>query len=352
MAKRIGLLTSGGDCAGLNAVIRAVVHHATRDYGWEVMGIREGTRGLLARPVDHALLDPDLLDAQMMRQGGTVLGTTNTGDPFAFPMPDGSLRDRSNEVIEGCRMLGIEGDGSLAILRRLAQQGGINLVGIPKTIDNDIGTTEVALGYDSAVEVATEALDNLHPTAASHSRIMVLETMGRDAGHIALAAGIAGGADVILVPEIPYTIARVAQHILALKARGRSFALVVVAEAVRRESGEAVTGALGGIGQYGGIGHYIARRLAETTGAEARVTVLGHVQRGVTPSPRDRLMASIFGVHAVDLIAQGRFDRMVAWRSRQAIDVPLAEVVDRPFLVDVDGPLVHTARGLGICFGD
>jgi 6-phosphofructokinase 1 len=358
MAKRIGLLTSGGDCAGLNAVIRAVVHRAAHGYGWTVVGLRHGTQGLLARPVGHEVLDPARLGQQVMRQGGTILGTTNTGNPFAYPMPDGRIVDRSKEVIEGFHSLGLEaligigGDGSLAILRRLARQGEIGFVGIPKTIDNDIGTTETAIGYDSAVRIATEALDNLQPTAASHSRIMVLETMGRDAGHIALAAGIAGGADVILVPEIPYDLARIAAHIQAIRARGRNFALVVVAEAVKTEDGEPVTGALGGAATYGGIGHYIARRLAEATGAETRVTVLGHVQRGASPGPRDRLMASVFGVHAVDMIAAGRFDRMVAWRHRQVVDVPLEEVVDRPYRVEVDGPLVRTARGLGIAFGD
>lgn len=358
MGRRIGLLTSGGDCAGLNAVIRAVVHRAAHGYGWEVVGIHHGTLGLLARPVACETLDPDRLDQQMMRQGGTILGSTNVGNPFAYPQPDGSTLDRSGEVIEGFRSLdigafiGIGGDGSLSILRRLAQQGGLGFVGIPKTIDNDIGTTETAIGHESAVRVATEALDNLQPTAASHSRIMVLETMGRDAGHIALAAGIAGGADVILLPEIPYSIRRVSEHIQSVRARGRNFALVVVAEAVKTEEGESVTGATGGSGTYGGIGHYIARRLAATTGAETRITVLGHVQRGVSPGARDRLMASIFGVHAVDMIAKGRFDRMVAWRHRQVVDVPLEEVVDRPYLVEVDGPLVRTARGLGVSFGD
>lgn len=357
MTKRIGLLTSGGDCGGLNPVIRAVVHRAA-GYGWTVIGICQGTLGLLARPTDHQNLEPARLNQQILRLGGTILGSTNTGDPFAFPMPDGRLLDRSAETIEGYLSLGLDaligvgGDGSLAILRQLAQQGGIKLVGIPKTIDNDVAVTEAALGHDSAVHVATNALDELQPTAASHSRIMVLETMGRDAGHIALTAGIAGGADVILIPEIPYRLSHVVAHIQGIKARGRNFALVVVAEAVKTEGGEPVTGALGGFGQYGGIGHYIARRLHELTGAETRVTVLGHVQRGTSPSPRDRLMGSIFGVHAVDLIAAGRFDRMVAWRDRQVIDVPLEEVAGRPVLVDVDGPLVRTARGLGVSFGD
>lgn len=358
MIKRIGVLTSGGDCAGLNSAIRAVVARASGGYGWTVVGIKQGTAGLLARPAAHEILELDRLPAQLHRLGGTILGTTNKGDPFAFPYPDGRVVDRSGEVIEGYRSLGLDaligigGDGSLAILRRLAIQGGINFVAIPKTIDNDVGATEEALGYDTAVRVATTALDELQPTAASHNRIMVLETMGRDAGHIALAAGIAGGADVILIPELPYKIAAVANHIGRLAARGRNFALVVVAEAVLTESGEVVTGASGSAERYGGIGHYVAKRLAEVTGAETRVTVLGHVQRGASPSPLDRLMAAVFGVHAVDLIAHGQFDRMVAWRNREVIDVPLEEVVDRPSRVDVDGPLVRTARALGISFGD
>jgi 6-phosphofructokinase 1 len=196
-------------------------------------------------------------------------------------------------------------------------------------------------------------LDQLQPTAASHSRVMVLEVMGRDAGHIALNAGIAGGADIILIPEISYEMAVVAAKIDALKERGRNFALVVVAEAVATEDGTPVTRRqAGGSVTYGGIGHYVGERIAGLTGAETRVTVLGHVQRGGMPTPRDRLMASVFGVHAVDLIAQERFDRRVAWSARHVIDVPIADAVASYHAVDPDGPLVHTARGLGICLGD
>jgi 6-phosphofructokinase 1 len=357
--RRIGLLTSGGDCAGLNAVLRAVVQRASYGYGWQVVGIHKGTAGLLTRPLEAQVLDLKQFTGGLLRMAGTVLGTTNKGDPFAYPMPDGSKADRSNEIIEGFReleldaVIGIGGDGSLAILRRLAQQGDIPLVGIPKTIDNDLGDTEVAVGHDTAVEVATEALDHLQPTAASHDRVMVLEVMGRDAGHIALSAGIAGGADVILIPEIGYSIDNIARKIDALRRQGRNFALVIVAEAVQTEEGEAVgeVKASGGV-HYGGIGHYIGRRIAEVTGAETRVTVLGHIQRGGTPTPRDRLMASSFGVHAVDLIAEGRFDRMVAWSGRRVIDVPIADAIKGYHAVETDGALVRTARGLGISFGD
>ena len=356
--RRIGILTSGGDCAGLNAAIRAVVLRAEH-YGWVVIGIRNGTAGLFARPVEHERLDRASVSSLLLRLGGTILGTTNRGNPFAYPMPDGSLRDRSAEAIAGYRELGLDalivigGDGSLGILRRLALQGGIPMIGIPKTIDNDIGLTEVAIGHATAVSAATEALDRLQPTAASHSRVMVLEVMGRDAGHIALSAGIAGGADVILIPEIPYRMAKVAAKIEALKREGRNFALIVVAEAVETEAGEQVHQSQGG-GQktLGGIGHYIAERVSELTDAETRVTVLGHVQRGGQPNPRDRIMASAFGVHAVDLIAASRFDRMVAWGNRRVIDIPIAEAIKRPHVVDPADTLVLTARGLGISFGD
>ena len=360
--ERIGILTSGGDCAGLNAILRAVVLRAAQEGGGdglEVVGINQGTQGLLERPVRATPLDPARFTGNLLRTGGTVLGTTNRGDPFDYPMPDGTRRDRSDEVIEGYRLLGLDaligigGDGSLAILRRLAQQGGINFVGIPKTIDNDLGHTEVSIGYATAVKVATDGLDQLQPTAASHSRVMVMEVMGRDAGHIALNAGIAGGADVILIPEIAYRIERVAAKIAALKDHGRNFALVVVAEAVKTEAGEAATRShVAGGATYGGIGHYVADRISETTGAETRVTVLGHLQRGGMPTARDRVMASIFGVHAVEMILRGAFDRMVAWSGRGVIDVPLADAVAGFKAVDPSGPMVKTARGLGICLGD
>ena len=260
---------------------------------------------------------------------GTILGIDQRGDPFAYPMPDGSLKDRSGEIIEGIHMLGLDaligigGDGSFAILRHLAQQGGIPFIGIPKTIDNDVGATESSVGYHTAVMVATEAIDRLQPTAASHDRVMILEVMGRDSGQIALAAGIAGGADVILVPEIPYSIDAVAAHISQVRVGAHNFAIVVVAEGVRGDAGEHVERrqALGN-STYGGIGNVLGEALARITGAETRVTVLGHVQRGGQPTWDDRLIASAFGVHAVDLIAEGKFDRMVAWQNRRVEDVP------------------------------
>ncbi len=357
--KRLGILTSGGDCAGLNAVIRAVAQRAIHGYGWRVFGIHDGTRGFLERPVDHEELTLKIFTGNILRLGGTILGTSNEGDPFDYPMPDGSRKDRSDEIIEGYHELGLDalicvgGDGSLAILRRLAEQGGLNLIGIPKTIDNDVAFTENAIGYITAVDVATEAMDRLQPTAASHSRVMVLEVMGRDNGHIALSTGIAGGADIILIPEIPYSMERIRRKFEDNKAMGRDFALVVVAEAVKTENGEpiSVTDMHGKV-RLGGVGNYIGRRIAEETGAQTRVTVLGYVQRGGTPSPRDRLFASAFGVHAVDLVAAGKFDRMVAWSSRDCIDVPLGDVVRQTHPIDPEGALVRTARGLGIYIGN
>src|SRR5690625_3075577 len=205
--RKIAVLTSGGDCAGLNATILAVVHRAVDGYGWQVIGIHKGTAGLLSRPIEAESLDVSRFQGELLRRAGTILGTTNKGNPFRFPMPDGRFIDRSPEIVEGFReleidgLIGIGGDGSLAILSRLCEQAKMPLIGIPKTIDNDVPGTEVAIGYATAVGVATDALDHLQPTAASHDRVMVLEVMGRDAGHIALAAGIAGGADILLVPE-------------------------------------------------------------------------------------------------------------------------------------------------------
>ena len=356
--KRIGILTSGGDCAGLNAVLRAAVHRASR-VGFTVLGIREGTAGLLTRPLQYEVLTPERFDGSVFRMGGTILGTTNKGDPFAFPMPDGTTRDRSMEIIGGFRELGIDalvgigGDGSFRILKKLCDLGGINLVGIPKTIDNDVSMTEVAVGFDTAVQVATEALDRLQPTAASHHRVMVLEVMGRDAGHIALNAGIAGGADVILVPEIPADLNKVAEKVEQVQRGGRNFVLVVVSEAVRGSSGESMmTEFADGERRFGGIGHFVGDQIARLTGAETRVTVLGHVQRGSMPSWRDRLIAGAFGSHAIDLVVEKKYGHMVAWSNREVVDVPIEDAVKTYHSVELDGTLVKTARDLGICLGD
>lgn len=356
--KRIGILTSGGDCAGLNAVIRAVTRRAIGTYNWEVLGICRATNGLMSRPPQVKQLELEEVDGLLM-MGGTVLGTTNKGNPFAFPMPDGTIRDRSQDIIDGYHLLGLDaligigGDGSLAILRKIATQGNLNLVAIPKTIDNDVGITELSIGFDTAVNIATEALDRLHFTAASHDRVMILEVMGRDAGHIAISAGIAGGADVILIPEIPYNLDNVCRKIRERQKQGKHFCLVIVSEAVCTESGEAVKiSDRFGECRLGGIGQYLAEQIAVASGAETRVTVLGHTQRGAIPSPLDRLIASAFGVAAVDLIANEQYDQMVSWQNRQVVSVPIAEAISKYQAVEADNTLVKTARGLGICLGD
>lgn len=351
MTKRVGILTSGGDCAGLNAAIRAVTHHAITSYGWQVLGIRQGTSGFLARPVEIVPLTLETANHDLLRRGGTILGTTNKGNPFHFLMPDGTHKDLSDDILEGIReanlnaLIGVGGDGSLAILRRLAQRGHVNLVTIPKTIDNDLGITEHSIGFNTAVEIAVEALDRLQPTAASHDRIMILEVMGRDAGHIAIEAGVAGGADVILIPEITYDMKHIVNKIMSLKKQGRNYALVVAAEAVP-------AGPHSVDNRRGGIGHYLAQTLEKETSAECRVTVLGHVQRGAQPCAQDRILASALGVSAVDLVAQGRFDRMVSWQNRRIIDVPIEDAIRTYHAVDPEGIMVKTARALGICLGD
>jgi ATP-dependent phosphofructokinase / diphosphate-dependent phosphofructokinase len=356
--KTLGVLTSGGDCAGLNAVIRAVAYHAIQVYGWKVIGIQDGTLGLIDRPLRFRELRMNTFDGRLLREGGTFLGTTNKGNPLNFRMPDGSYRDRTAEFAEGARELGLDalivigGDGSMRIVSELCERAGLGMVGVPKTIDNDVHGTEYCVGFATAINVVTEALDRLQPTAASHHRVMILEVMGRDAGHIALNGGIAGGADVILIPELPYTIEGVVERIQHVLSHGRTHALVVVAEGVRTQSGGnvSVTDAQGEK-RYGGIGQYLMENLSRHTSADVRVTTLGHLQRGGTPSPRDRLLASSFGVHAVAIAAEGRFRRMVAWQNRGVVDVPLSSVTIGPRTLQTDDPLIRTARGLGVYVG-
>jgi 6-phosphofructokinase 1 len=356
---RIAVLTSGGDCAGLNAAVRAIVHRAVKHHGLTVFGILASTAGLLERPVRYRELTLETCDTELLREGGTMLETVNKGDPFAYPQPDGSTVDRSGEAIEGFRalhvdaLIGIGGDGSARILARLARQGGIPFIGVPKTIDNDVAETDFSIGYMSAVEVAVEAADRLQPTAASHRRVMVLEVMGRDVGWIALSAGIAGGADVILLPEIPFDADIVANHLKSLNAIGQNHGLVVCAEGVRLASGEPVTQRYtDGQVRLGGVGEAIAAMIACRTGAETRVTVLGHVQRGGAPCAFDRILATSLGAHAVDLVVAGRTDRFVIWKDGKITDVPLAKVAGQTRGLKPDGTLIQTARAMGICLGD
>jgi len=347
MVKKIAILTSGGDCAGLNAVIRAATIRAVNKYKWQIFGIKDGTLGLMTDPLNVVELKPSNFDGNLMRMGGTFLGTNSKGYPS------------QEEVIKGFKkmeldaLIGIGGDGSMKILKTLTEKGKINFVGIPKTIDNDVMDNELSIGYDTAVDVATNALDMLQPTAASHRRAMILEVMGRDAGHIALNSGIAGGADVILIPERPYTIKAIAKHIEKIRSNGRNHALIVVAEAVKKEDGsKATVKYIDGQIRLSGIGSYIGDKIYKMTNAETRVTVLGHVQRGAQPTHRDRLIASAFGVHAVDLIAQEKFNRVVVWQNRGVTDVDLESIAGKSKTVRDDDPLIKVAEGLGIYVGE
>ena len=357
--KKIGILTSGGDCGGLNAAVRSIFFRAKNTYGMEVLGIQDGTVGLMQRPVAFLPLDYQTFSGSLLRQGGTFLGTTNKGNPFRFPMSDGSFKDRTQEIIDGYHELGLDGliviggDGSMSILNKIAKQGNLNIVAIPKTIDNDVGATESSIGFNTAVNVATQALDNLQSTAASHHRTMILEVMGRDAGHIAINAGIAGGADVILIPELNYTIKGVVDKLTEMKNRGIVHSLMVVAEAVKTEDGKTYEVEFAdGQKRLGGIGSYLSEEIMKKTDVECRVTSLGHVQRGAPPTPRDRILASAFGVYAVDLLANRKFDRMVAWRDRKVVDVPISEGISTYKVVDRTDPLIETALALGVYVGD
>ena len=357
--KRIGILTSGGDCGGLNAAVRSIFYRAKEKYNLDVYGVLEGTVGLMERPPRYIKLDYGTFSGNLIRQGGTFLGTTNKGNPFKYPMPDGTFKDRTAEIVGGYHEMGLDGliviggDGSMKIIKEIADKGNINIVAIPKTIDNDVGATESSIGFHTAVDVATNALDNLQFTAASHSRTMILEVMGRDAGHIALNAGIAGGADVILIPEINYTIDGIIKKLKHLNSYGIKHSLIVVAEAVKQENGKNSTVKFAdGETRLGGIGSYIASKIMNKTNIECRVTTLGHVQRGAPPSTQDRILASAFGVYAVDLLAQKKFDRMVAWNDRKVVDFPIQMGIETYKEVELDDSLVKTALALGIYIGD
>jgi 6-phosphofructokinase 1 len=358
MTRRIGICTGGGDAPGLNAVMRAFVKHAVRDHGWEVVGIEDSFDGLLSSP--RRLVSLDLQSCKgLLHQGGTVLGTTNRGDPFAYRSADGSVNDRSAQLVEAARDAGLEGivsiggDGTQKIGWRLMQEHGLPMVGVPKTIDNDLSATDQTFGFQTAVDIATEALDRLHTTAASHERVMFLEVMGRDAGHIALHAGISGGADVILLPEIPYDPAAVAAKVRARRAVGRPFTLVVVAEGALPVDCASMSHEerKQRLRRGGGAAAVAMAQIDGLVSAEMRHVILGHVQRGGTPCAYDRLLATRYGVGAVQLVAEGRWGEMVALRDGKVVGVPLAEATASQHFVDPQGELVRTARATGIVFG-
>ena len=360
--RRVGVLTGGGDAPGLNAVIRAVVRACRVAHGVTAVGISEGFTGLVEMRARE--LDLDDISGLLVR-GGTILGTTNRGNPFsyAYRRPDGveEMVDASGTAKKNVEKLGLDclivigGDGSLSIGERFWRELGIPVVGVPKTIDNDLSATDYTFGFATAVQSATWALDCLHTTAESHHRVMLLEVMGRDAGWIALHAGLAGGGDVVLIPEIPFRFEPLIAKFRARERRGRPFSLVVVAEGAAPEGGGQVFAgqdAVTGWKRLGGISYSIAREIETRGGYEVRATVLGHIQRGGTPVPSDRILATRFGIEAARLAVEGKFGSMVALRGDEIVAVPLAEAIGRLKKVDPKCQLVKAARAIGIVFGD
>jgi ATP-dependent phosphofructokinase / diphosphate-dependent phosphofructokinase len=358
MKPRIGVLTSGGDCPGLNAVLRGVVLAAEK-LGWEVVGFRDGFEGLLP-PADHIILDHKSTDG-IMALGGTIIGTTNRGHFVAKIGPGdraivpGEVIEKAKKVLADLRvsaLIIIGGDGSMTTALQL-QESGINCIGVPKTIDNDLEATAMTFGFDSAVAVVMDALDRLHTTATSHKRAIVVEVMGRHAGWIALHGGIAGGADVILIPEIPFDYDKIAAAIKQRDAVGNLSSLVVVAEGARPKDGQQVKRDMqDGEFRLGGIGDIVAREIARRTGKETRSCVLGHLQRGGAPTTLDRILGTRFGVKAVQLANERHFGSMVSYQNYQVRHVPIAEAVNRLRLVPPNGEMIQTARDVEISFGD
>ncbi|HTK81187.1 MAG TPA: ATP-dependent 6-phosphofructokinase [Bacteroidota bacterium] len=356
----IGILTGGGDCPGLNAVIRSVAKPAMKYFHADVVGILDGFEGL----VEGKMRRLSAIDVSgIINLGGTILGTSNKGDPFHYPVesPAGvTITDCSAKALENYRrwnldaLIAIGGDGTMNIAYKFSQMG-MNIIGVPKTIDNDLEATDITFGYDSALSVATEAVDRLQTTASSHHRVIVVEVMGRYAGWIALGAGVAGGADIILIPEIPFKWDAV-YNCIRERSKGARFSIVCVAEGAKPEDGEIVirerdvkrTDPV----RLGGIGALVAQRIHEATGAETRVTVLGHVQRGGSPTAFDRILATKFGSMALESASKGEFGRMVSLRGDQVLTVSLKDAVSRQRLVPPDSQLLTAARAVGTCLGD
>ena len=363
--KRVMVLTGGGDCPGLNAVIRGIVKRASQEKDWEVIGCIESFNGVLREPTEIMELTEKTVEG-LQTQGGTILGTTNKGGPFAWPVKqqDGTWTtvDRSDEMIRKLQYLGVDavinigGDGSQRISLGLAQKG-LNIVGVPKTIDNDLSSTDYTFGFQTAVQICTEAIDKLVTTAASHNRVFIMEVMGRDAGWIALHSAIAGGADVCIIPEIPYDINKIKNKIEQRYNKRHGYCIIVVAEGAKAKGGSAVGSQATEVGyqhiRLGGICHQLAADLKEA-GVEhdIRCTILGHLQRGGTPIAFDRILASQFGVRAMEEVINGNYGQMVAYRHPDIVAVSLEEAVRAQNLVDPNGALVHTAKGLGIEFGE
>jgi len=360
-ANVIGVLTGGGDCPGLNAVIRAVAKTAINVHRMKVVGYLDGYLGLIE---DRSIiLDYDAVSG-ILTEGGTILGTSNKANPFHHPVKRAgkvTYRDVCGRVLRNVKKAGVEalicigGDGTMQIAHGLGERG-VPVVGVPKTIDNDLPGTDVTFGFDSAVTTAAEAVDKLHSTAQSHHRVMVVETMGRYAGWLALYAGLAGGGDVILMPEIPYSIEGVCETVLRRNRMGRRFSIIVVAEGARPKGGKMTVKRVVADSpdpvRLGGVGNLVGRQVETRTALETRVTVLGHLQRGGTPTPCDRILASRFGEGSVRLVAEGRFGHMVNIRGNEIGSVAIDEIAGKCRTVPPDSAVVRTARALGTSFGD
>lgn len=359
--KRIGILTGGGDCPGLNAVIRGVAKPAINDFGIEIIGIEDGFEGFVEGRM--RILDSSAVSG-ILNVGGTILGTTNRGDPFHYPItkPNGevAITDSSKQVAYNYEkwnldaLIAIGGDGTMHISKKLMEMG-LNIIGVPKTIDNDLDGTDVTFGFATARAIATEAVDRLHTTASSHHRVMVLEVMGRYAGWIALESGIAGGGDIILIPELPFNWQAVYDKVWDRSRKGKQFSILVVAEGTHaqgedltvREMDKSRTDAK----QLGGIGRYVADQITENTGLETRVTILGHLQRGGSPNAFDRLLATRFGTQAAKLLQERKFGRMVALRGKEIIDIPIEDAIKKLKTVPKDSQMIQSARSVGTSFG-
>lgn len=356
-SRRIGVLTGGGDAPGLNAVLRAVVRSATT-VGLECVGIEDSFDGLISPGRTRRLNVADVTGIH--RLGGTILGTTNRGNPFEYPQEGSDPVDLSAQAVENFNALSLSalivigGDGTMAIAHEF-QKRGVPVVCIPKTIDNDIVETSMTFGFDTAVSFATEAIDRLHATAHAHHRVMVVEVMGRYSGWIALYAALAGGADAALIPEIPFDLSLVATHVIAREMLGARSSIIVVAEGAAPIGGTraiVAPGRPGRLERLGGIADRVARDLEPLTGKESRHVVLGHLQRGGSPLAYDRVLATRFGSHAIDLVRRKRFGVMVALRATDIVEVPLEFVVGRQRTVPLDSDVVHVARNMGMCLGD
>jgi len=348
--KRIAMLTSGGDAPGLNAVIRAAVKSGEA-LGYEMLGIEDGFEGLIGTPRYRVLTDVDV--KELLNRGGTILRTTNRGHfngPRVVGQPDDPYLQAYNNILamELTGLITIGGEGTQIIALQLANMGA-PVIGVPKTIDNDLAGTDRTFGFDTALQVATDALDRLHTTAASHNRVMVLEVMGRHVGWIALHCGIGGGADVILIPEIPFDINKIAEHVIAREKAGNQFTMIVTAEGAFPRGGKPI---YGDNGRLGGVGQMVAEQIQALTGKESRCVVLGHLQRGGTPTPYDRILSTRFGAAAVRALHEGITGEMVALSAQDITTVPMIEAVSHLKTIRPHSDLVRTAKGVGTIFGD